>query len=134
MSKKKITKKVGRPLIHTPESLKEAIQSYFDNPPKRKQSINGESIEVPFISITGLVLSCGFSDRQSFYDYEAREEFSCIVKRARCLVENEYEYMLQKANPTGAIFALKNMNWKDTQIVQQENKEVKTFSDMYGDA
>lgn len=134
MAKVKIYDKAGQPAIHTPETLKEAIQAYFDNPPKRTQSINGKSIEVPFISITGLVLSCGFSNRQSFYDYEKKEEFSCIIKRARCLVENEYEYMLQKANPTGAIFALKNMNWKDTQVVQQENKEVKTFSDMYGDS
>ena len=47
------------------------------------------------------------------------------------MVENEYEYKLQQNNPAGAIFALKNMNWKDTQTVQQENKEVKTFSDFY---
>ena len=50
------------------------------------------------------------------------------------MVENEYEYKLQQNNPTGAIFALKNMNWKDTQVVQNENKEVKSFSDMYGDS
>ena len=134
MTKMKIYSNGGRPPKHTPETLKEAIQAYFDNPPKRIQSINGESVEVPFISITGLVLSCGFCSRQSFYDYEKHEEFSYIIKAARCLVENEYEYMLQKANPTGAIFALKNMNWKDTQTVQNENKEVKTFSDMYGDS
>jgi hypothetical protein len=136
MTKKKVgpLEKVGRKLLHTPDSLQKAIQAYFDNPPKRTQAIGGENIEVPFISITGLVLSCGFSDRQSFYDYQNKPEFSCIIKRARCLVENEYEYMLQKANPTGAIFALKNMNWKDTQVVQQETKEVKTFSDMYGDS
>lgn len=123
-------KKVGAKALHTPESLQEKIQLYFDNPPVR---ITGES-ETPFISITGLVLSCGFSDRQSFYDYQNKPEFSCIIKRARLMVENEYEYKLQQNNPTGAIFALKNMNWKDTQVVQNENKEVKSFSDMYGDS
>lgn len=132
MTKKKTTplEKVGRKLLHSPESLEKAIQAYFNNPPTR---ITGES-ETPFISITGLVLSCGFSDRQSFYDYQNKPEFSCIIKRARLMVENEYEYKLQQNNPTGAIFALKNMNWKDTQVVQNENKEVKSFSDMYDDS
>ena len=130
MTKTTLYDKAGQPAMHTPETLKEAIQAYFDNPPIR---ISGEQ-EVPFISITGLVLSCGFSSRQSFYDYEKKAEFSCIIKTARLLVENEYEYKLQQNNPTGAIFALKNMNWKDTQVVQNENKEVKTFSDMYGDS
>jgi MoaA/NifB/PqqE/SkfB family radical SAM enzyme len=123
-------KKVGAKPLHTPESLHEAIERYFDNPPFR---ITGGS-EIPFISITGLVLSCGFSDRQSFYDYQNKPEFSCIIKRARLMVENEYEYKLQQNNPTGAIFALKNMNWKDTQVVQNENKDVKTFGDMYGES
>ncbi len=126
----KIYSNGGQPPKHTPDSLKEAIQAYFDNPPIR---INGDH-EVPFISITGLVLSCGFASRQSFYDYEKHEEFSCIIKTARLLVENEYEFKLQQSNPTGAIFALKNMNWKDTQVVQNENKDVKSFSDMYDNA
>ena len=130
MTKKKTTplKKVGAKPMHTPESLSKAIELYFENPPMR---ITGET-ETPFVSITGLVLSCGFSDRQSFYDYQNKPEFSCIIKRARLMVENEYEYKLQQNNPSGAIFALKNMNWKDTQTIQNENKEVKTFSDMYG--
>mgnify|MGYP002700940663 FL=1 len=121
------TKEMGRPLKHTPETLQKAIDAYFENPPVRIVDDNAK----PFVSITGLVLSCGFSDRQSFYDYEKRPDFSCIIKRARLMVENEYEYKLQQNNPAGAIFALKNMNWKDTQTVQQENKEVKTFSDFY---
>ena len=130
MSKTAIYENGGRPPKHTVDSLKEAIQEYFDNPPIR---IDGDK-EIPFVSITGLVLSCGFESRQSFYDYEQKSEFSYIIKKARCIVENEYEYKLQQGNPAGAIFALKNMNWKDTQTVQQETKEVKTFSDMYGDS
>ena len=130
MTKKKDPKdlkKVGAKLLHSPESLQKAIDAYFENPPIR---IVGDK-ETPFVSITGLVLACGFSDRQSFYDYEKKPQFTCIIKRARLIVENEYEYKLQQNNPAGAIFALKNMNWKDTQVVQNENKEVKTFSDMY---
>lgn len=113
---KKEKDKGGRPaLFNSPEELQKAIDRYFENPPLRIASTGGVAIEVPFVSVTGLVLACGFADRQSFYDYEKREGYSCIIKRARLMVENEYEYMLQKGQPTGAIFALKNMGWSDGQ-------------------
>lgn len=66
-------------------------------------------------TVTGLALALGFCDRQSLYDYENKEEFSCIIKRARLRVENGYEQQLQRQSVTGAIFALKNMGWKDKQ-------------------
>jgi hypothetical protein len=52
------------------------------------------------------------------YDYEKREEFSYTIKRARVFIENEYEFRLNSGNPTGAIFALKNLGWDDK--TQQE--------------
>lgn len=64
-------------------------------------------------TITGLVLHLGFSDRQSLYDYQKKEEFSGIVKHCRTMVEMAYEHKLSTSNVTGAIFALKNMGWKD---------------------
>lgn len=64
-------------------------------------------------TITGLALYLGFESRQSFYDYESREEFSYTIKRARLIIENEYEKKLSGNNCTGAIFALKNLGWKD---------------------
>jgi hypothetical protein len=48
-------------------------------------------------------------------DYDG---FSHSVKRAKMIVENAYEKRLQGSNPTGAIFALKNMNWRDK--IEQE--------------
>lgn len=68
------------------------------------------------ITITGLCLYLGFESRQSFYDYEKRAGFSYIIKKARMIVENAYEKRLSNDVPgsaTGAIFALKNMGWKD---------------------
>jgi len=63
------------------------------------------------ITITGLALFLGFESRQSFYDYEKKEEFTYIIKRARLAVENSYETHGQTID----IFALKNMGWKDEQ-------------------
>jgi hypothetical protein len=65
------------------------------------------------ITITGLALFCGFISRKQFLEYEEREEFRNIIKRAKLMVEREYEGGLQGNNPTGRIFALKNMGWKD---------------------
>lgn len=67
------------------------------------------------ITITGLALHIGFESRQSIYDYEEKGEFSYIIKNARLRVENAYEQMLHGTTPTGSIFALKNMGWKDNQ-------------------
>lgn len=67
-------------------------------------------------TITGLVLFLGFVNRQSltdYQDYPDRPEFSDIIKKARSRVEHAYELSLDRDKPTGAIFALKNMGWKD---------------------
>lgn len=64
-------------------------------------------------TVTGLALFLGFESRQSIYDYEERGEFSYIIKKARMRVECEYEKKLSGTTPTGSIFALKNMGWKD---------------------
>lgn len=95
----------GRPpLYETPEKLQSKIDEYFATTPR---------IDV---TITGLVLHLGFSHRQSLSDYEKRNEnFSDIIKTAKTRVENSYEVLLKDPlhKPTGAIFALKNMGWKD---------------------
>lgn len=64
-------------------------------------------------TITGLALFLGFESRQSFYDYEEKPEFSYTVKRARMAIESQYEKNLHGTSPTGSIFALKNMGWRD---------------------
>lgn len=90
----------GRPLIfETPEKLKEAINTYLkDN--KRP-------------TLAGLALALDI-DRQTLYNYAKREQYFDIVKKARDTVEAIYEERLVWDNaPTGTIFALKNMGWKD---------------------
>lgn len=64
-------------------------------------------------TITRMALALGFESRQSFYDYENKDEFSYIIKTARLHVEAGYEDSLRENNCTGSIFALKNMGWKD---------------------
>lgn len=99
---------MGRPrIISSPEEFESRADAYFaecaeqDRPPL----------------ITGLALALGFANKQSLYDYEARDEYSVPVKRARTYVESVLEYRLHGANAAGAIFALKNFGWRDTQEV-----------------
>lgn len=94
----------GRPAIFDKaETLQEVADKYFAECDKGKKRP----------TITGLAYSLGFESRQSFYDYEDRNEFSYIIKRLRLKVETGYEEALSLNNCTGAIFALKNMGWKD---------------------
>jgi hypothetical protein len=119
----------GRPpIFETVEQLDEAIHEYFTDGVKKRKVVIGkapnqtiEEIEVP--TITGLCYYIGFDSRQSFYDYENRPEFSYTIKRARLFIEREYEEQLSVGNTTGAIFALKNMGWKDKTEQEQYGKD-----------
>lgn len=65
-------------------------------------------------TITGMCLFIGFESRANFYKQSERnDEFRYVVKRARMVVENRYEEMLDTKSVAGAIFALKNMDWTD---------------------
>ena len=97
--------KNGRPPMYDdPNKLEKKINDYFKQEDEK-------------FTITGLCLFCGFESRQSFYEYENKEGFTYIIKRARMLIENMYEQRLQTNAPTGAIFALKNMGWEDRNIL-----------------
>lgn len=101
------TQEFGRPAKYdNPADLIEAVLDYF-----QYSRTNDEPL-----TITGLVLHLGFASRSSLDDYEKRsDDFSYIIKKAKTIVENGYEKRLhsEDASPTGAIFALKNMGWKD---------------------
>lgn len=103
-----------------PKQLEKKIEEYFKHCPDYKviTTKSGEEISVPVLTITGLAFYLGFESRQSFYDYEKREEFSYIIKRARLQIEKSYEQMLFGQNCTGAIFALKNLGWSDKQTIE----------------
>lgn len=118
----------GRPPHYkTPEELEAKIDEYFvSGIPTRKVVVGPpnkrELVELEIPTITGLALYLGFESRQSFYDYGKREEFSYIIKRAQFFIEVRYEEMLQYGNSTGAIFALKNMGWRDNQHIDHTTK------------
>ncbi len=98
--------KVGRPLKFTPESLQMIIDTYFET------TLIGE------YTITGLALLVG--SKQLIQDYEKRKDFSEIVKRAKLMVENDYELSLRKNGKAGDIFGLKNFGWKDQRDIRGE--------------
>lgn len=82
------------------------------------------------LTITGLCLFLGFESRSSFDKQAERDEdFSYIVKRAKMVVENRYEHGLSGNNPTGPIFALKNMGWKDKQEIDNTHSFALTWNE-----
>lgn len=116
----------GRPpLYETNEELQSKIDEYFKEGVTTKTVIIGKApnnytIEVEVPTITGLAYYLGFESRQSFYDYEKREEFSYTIKKVRLFIEQHYEEMLQTGNTIGAIFALKNFGWQDKREITTE--------------
>lgn len=97
------------PTYETPEQLQEMIDDYFSQSDVKQ-------------TISGLSFHLGFSSRQSFYDLEKKEEFTYTIKRARLRLEIYYELLLTSNRYPGAIFALKNFGWKDTQQIDYQGK------------
>ena len=119
---------IGRPLkFATPEELQAKIDEYFDN----AKDADGNFKRV---TITGLALHLD-TTRDTLMDYQGRDEFSDTVKKAKLRVENFYEEHLMSRSVTGAIFALKNFGWKDTQEVRmttpQSDERDKTLLEEY---
>ena len=137
MTKKKpkelLQKRGRKPIILDVETLQAKINDYFANCPDKTtlSSFDKNSGEwVTFDKITpticGLALYLGFSSRKAFYDYEQKPEFSDTIKKARLRIENEYEKQLYNDKCTGAIFALKNLGWKDkteTEVTASETTQ-----------
>lgn len=126
------------PMYNDPQEMCEKINEYFDSLLIEKEDENGEKYVAFSINptITGVALYLGFSSRQSLYDYGQKDDFSYIIKRLRLVIESSYEEMLHTKTSTGAIFALKNMGWKDkietesvnlnysTEVSKKEAKEI----------
>ena len=139
----------GRPPIYSdPQVLHDRIVAYFDYIQGKYHTeiieVNGKEKEVKVwdrepepLTITGLTLYLGFADKSTLYDYVRNKEFSHSIKRALTFVEKHYEEMLLSKASTGAIFALKNMDWNDRQQIEQTNlnhtiKEL-NYEDVHGD-
>jgi len=95
---------VGRPRHYdTPEAFEAKLYEYQAYCVENKEPVTW----------TGLALFMGFSSRQSIDEYAKYDGFSDCVKKAKTFVEWHYEMRLCGDKPTGAIFALKNMGWRD---------------------
>lgn len=99
---------MGRPLLfETPEQLKSRVDEYFASTERLTLAGLAEFLDV---------------DRQTLYNYKERPEFFDIIKKATEKVEAKYEERLvYEGQPTGVIFALKNMGWKDKTEVESNN-------------
>ena len=105
---------MARPRMYkTPEELDDVLEAFFN-----------DEANYP-LTITGLALELGFSDKSSIYDYEKIPEFTHSIKRARMRVENSYEKALNKQSTSGAIFALKNFGWSDKTEVEAKDETIK---------
>jgi hypothetical protein len=106
----------GKPPFYTdPLEMQMACDNYFAKCEEDKEPL----------TITGLALALGFSTRKSLLDYSEKIEFVNIIKKAHLKVECGYEKRLSAGQPTGAIFALKNMNWHDkTELTGNEGKDL----------
>ena len=108
-------KQVGRPRkISSPEEMDRLVDEYVAmcrNPEKPQP-----------ILLTGLILHLGLSSRESFDEYKSYDGFSDSVKRAKMIVEMEYEGRLVTGStaPAASIFALKNFGWKDRQDIASD--------------
>jgi hypothetical protein len=126
----------GRPRMYaTPEEMAGKVIDYFTycegeykevevtvkgskGEADSKKTIKECTREPESPTITGICLFLGFESRSSFDEQAKRsDEFSYIVKRAKMVVEGRYEGMLSSDSVAGAIFALKNMGWKDRQEI-----------------
>jgi len=89
----------GRPIKYTADELQTKVNEYFEVEPKP--------------TIAGLAVFLGM-DRQTLYNYRQRDEFFDILKEGVNKIESKYEgRLIYENNPTGVIFALKNMGWRD---------------------
>lgn len=117
---------MGRPaFFKNAKELEKKVDEYFKWGYRKKKmyTADGTEYEVPAITITDLAIFLWFESRQSIYDYASKWDFSYIIKRATLFVEREYEEKLSWNSPTGPIFALKNMGWKDKTEVEQTVKD-----------
>jgi len=108
----------GKPPIWSdPKKFDERVREYFEY----IKGVEKERDPEP-PTITGLALFMGFSTKTTLYEYAKKKEYANSIKRGLMLVEQNYEFTLFAKQSTGAIFALKNMEWRDQKQVDVTTK------------
>lgn len=108
--------KAGRPRKYqTPEDFAAKAQEYFDLVRANPQDMK--------FTVTGLALHLGFSSRKELFDYAGYDGFEEVVGQARLVIEGAYEARLHGTTPTGAIFALTNMGWKNEKYIDHKTTD-----------
>lgn len=114
---------MGRPRkLPTPEAFKAKADAYFAAVDAYNKTPEGILRPRPLM-ITSLALALGLSSRQELFDYSTYEGYEDVVAAARARVEEGYEHRLHGTTPTGAIFALKNMGWKDERTIDTKSSD-----------
>lgn len=106
-------KRKAKSPIKNPTWLSEKIEAYFQQ-------------QHP--TIAGLALFLGFSSLEDFIDYEQHGRRRKAIKRASLRIEAIYEQKLHTTSATGAMFALKNMGWKDRSTTENEEERITKFT------
>ncbi len=109
----------GKPAKYkTPKEMEDKITLYFQKCLKRGKFTP---------TVSGMTFFLGFESRSSLNDYCKKDEaYSHIIHKAKQFIENCYEGQLYTNTSAGAIFALKNMGWKD-KIETENNSTVKVL-------
>ncbi len=125
-----------KPKYKTPEEMQERIEAYFEEC-KGHPLLDGDSSAVrdkfgyPIIldakplTVTGLALALGFTNRLALLNYQAKPAFREIVERAKLRIENYAEMRLyDKDGANGARFNLQNnfKGWNADKAAQEEGK------------
>lgn len=97
----------------TPEEFVQQADAYFDLCEMHNEQY----------AITGLSLYLGFSSPKEMGAYIEYEEFTAAIEWARGIVVHGYEKRLAQPKPVGAIFALKNMGWRDERHVDVKSSD-----------
>ncbi len=91
--------------VATPEKFDALVDEYVEHQ---------EKVGAP-LTLTAALLWMGIYDRHTLDAYARRNGFGRSVDRLRAIIADGYEQRLHTGQPTGAIFALKNMGWSDRQ-------------------
>ncbi len=103
----KLAVNLGRPRkIETFNDFEALVIGYFNEQ---------KDLKKPKYTITGLSCYVGLTKTDFNAQADRGRDFSDLIKKAKEIIENCYENQLYTTGCAGAIFALKNMGWKDSQ-------------------